>query len=90
MQLKTADHKYTIVMEPICAREDITILPNDRHMISMYSQLYNDTNVPGILQLPTPIQRQILKELYNLQELEKINPQDDPTPRKQFLNSPNN
>ena len=37
MQLKTADHKYTSVMEPITTREDITIPPNDRHMISMYS-----------------------------------------------------
>ena len=27
MQLKTADHKYTNVIEPICAREDITIPP---------------------------------------------------------------
>ena len=50
MQLKTADHKYTNVMEPICAREDITIPPNDRHMVSMSSQLYDDTNVTGILQ----------------------------------------
>ena len=50
MQLKTADHKYTNVMEPICAREDITIPPNDRHMVSMFSQLYDDTNVTGILQ----------------------------------------
>ena len=50
MQLKTADHKYTNVMEPICAREDITIPPNDRHMVSMSSQLYDDANVTGILQ----------------------------------------
>ena len=50
MQLNTADHKYTNVMEPICAREDITIPPNDRHMVSMYSQLNDDTNVTGILQ----------------------------------------
>ena len=50
MQLKTADHKYTNVKEPICAREDITIPPNDRHMVSMSSQLYDDTNVTGILQ----------------------------------------
>ena len=50
MQLKTADHKYTNVMEPICAREDITIPPSDRHMVSMYSQLYDDANVTGILQ----------------------------------------
>ena len=50
MHLKTADHKYTNVMEPICAREDITIPPNDRHMVSMYSQLYDDTKVTGILQ----------------------------------------
>ena len=27
MQLKTADHKYTNVMEPICIREDVTIPP---------------------------------------------------------------
>ena len=50
MQLKTADRKYTNVMEPICAREDITIPPNDRHMVSMSSQLYDDTNVTGIFQ----------------------------------------
>ena len=50
MQLKTADHKYTNVMETICAREDITIPPNDRHMVSMFSQLYDDTNVTGIIQ----------------------------------------
>ena len=50
MQLKTADHKYTNVMEPICARKDITIPPNDRHMVSMYSQLYDDANVTGFLQ----------------------------------------
>ena len=41
MQLKTADHKHTKVMEPICAREDITIPPNDRHMVSMSSQLHD-------------------------------------------------
>ena len=45
MQLETADHKYTNVMEPFCAREYITIPPNDRHMVSMSSQLYDDTNV---------------------------------------------
>ena len=50
MQLKTADHKYANVMEPICAREDITIPPYDRHMVSIYSQLYDGANVTGILQ----------------------------------------
>ena len=53
MQLKTADHKYTNVMEPICIREDVTILPiphNDRHSVLMASQLYEDTTVTGILQ----------------------------------------
>ena len=181
MQLKTADHKYTNVTEPFCAREDITIT-NDRHMISMYFQLFDDTNVTGILhpsnalvtltqgqvaihvnnftdqrhtlervrtllisvltpeqikyvkpidplttwhllqhnpenaadyasslvkypkpeedkenyslptledlgdpQLHTPIQQRIMKELHNLQELEKFNPQDDPESRKQSL-----
>ena len=36
-------------MEPTCAREDITFPPNNRHMVSMYSQLYDDTNVTEIL-----------------------------------------
>ena len=39
MQLKTADHKYTNVMEPICIREDVTIPPNGRHSVLMTSQL---------------------------------------------------
>ena len=37
-------------METICTREDITILSNDKHIVPMYSQLYDDTNVTGILQ----------------------------------------
>ena len=197
MQLKTADHKYTNVMEPICIREEVTIPANDRHSILMASQLYEDTTVTGILQpsnnitddgdiafcaalvtltngqvsihsnnftdspytLPrgtqvanftvltpeqmkyvkpidpvttwhllqanpenaayyasslikstkpedvnenywfptpedsgdpqhhTPIQKRILSELINLQELEKLNPQDDPESRRQFLSN---
>ena len=50
MQLKTADHKYTNVMEPICTREDVTIPPNDRQSVQLASQLYEDTTVTGILQ----------------------------------------
>ena len=50
MQLKTADHKYTNVMEPICIGEDVTIPPNDRHSVLMASQLYQNTTVFGILQ----------------------------------------
>ena len=195
MQLKTADHKYSNVMEPLTTRDDIIIPPNDRQMISMYSQMYEDSNVTGIIQpsntltedgdiafcaalvtltqgqitihvnnfpeqpytirrgshianfsvltpeqmkyvkpidpvtkwhllqdnpenaayyvsslikspkneddkenywfptpenpgdpqLHTPIQQRILKELHTLQELEQLNPQDDPESRKQFL-----
>ena len=195
MQLKTADHKYTNVMEPICTQEDITIRPNDRQMVTLTSQMYDDTTVTGILQpsnaltedgdvafcaalvtltsgqveIPlnnftdhpytlkrgshianfsamtpgqmkyvkpidpvttwhllqddpenaafyvssliksskpedfkesywfptpedpgdpqqhTPIQKRILKEILNLQELEKLNPQEDPESRRQFL-----
>ena len=40
---------------------------------------------PGDPPLHTPIQQRILKELHNLQELETLNPQDDPESRKQFL-----
>ena len=50
MQLKTADHKYTNVMEPICIREDVTIPPNDRHSVLTASQMYENTTVTGILQ----------------------------------------
>ena len=50
MQLKTADHKYTNVMEPICTQKDITIPPNDTQMVSLTSQMYDDTAVFGILQ----------------------------------------
>ena len=50
MQLKTADHKYTNVMEPICIRDGVTIPPNDRHSVQLASQLYEDTTVTGILQ----------------------------------------
>ena len=37
MQLKTADHKYTNVMEPDCIREDVIIPPNDRQSVLMAS-----------------------------------------------------
>ena len=50
MQLKTADHKYTNVREPICIRADVTTPPNDTHLVLMASQLYEDTTVTGILQ----------------------------------------
>ena len=40
---------------------------------------------PGDPQSHTPIQQRILKELYNLQELEKLNPLDNPESRKQFF-----
>ena len=50
MQLKTADQKYTNVMEPICTKEDITIPRNDRKIVTLTSQMYDDTTVTGILQ----------------------------------------
>ena len=33
----------------------------------------------------TSIQKRFLNELFNLQELEKLNPQEDPESRRQFL-----
>ena len=36
MQLKTADHKYPNVMEPICTLVDITISLNERHPITIH------------------------------------------------------
>ena len=42
---------------------------------------------PGDPQHHTPIQKRIFSELINLQELEKLNPQDDPESRRQFLSN---
>ena len=40
---------------------------------------------PGDPQQHTPVQKCILEELLNLQELEKLNPQDDPESRRHLL-----
>ena len=42
---------------------------------------------PGEPQRHTPIQQQTIEELQNLQELEKVNPQDDPESRQCFLSN---
>ena len=50
MQLKTADHKYSNVLEPILNPTEITIPPNDRVLIRTNSLLYPENAVTGILQ----------------------------------------
>ena len=50
MQLKTADHKYSSVLEPIRNPEDVTIPPNDHTVIPIQSQIYGKNAVTGILQ----------------------------------------
>ena len=50
MQLKTVDHKYSNVMEPILNPEDVRIPPNDLAVISIQSQIYAENAVTGILQ----------------------------------------
>ena len=50
MQLKTADHKNSNVMELILNPCDITIPLNDRVTIQTQSQVYSEHNVAGILQ----------------------------------------
>ena len=42
MQLKTADPKYSNVLEPVLNPDDITIPPNDRILIEIKSQIYNE------------------------------------------------
>ena len=49
MQLKTADHKYSNVLEPILNPDDITIPPNDRTLVEIKSQIYNENTVTGVL-----------------------------------------
>ena len=50
MQLKTADHKYSNVLEPILNPAEITIPPNDRVLIRTNSLLYPENAVTGNLQ----------------------------------------
>ena len=50
MQLKTADHKYSNVLEPILNPDDITIPPNERTLVEIKSQIYNENTVTGVLQ----------------------------------------
>ena len=50
MQLKTADHKYSNVMEHIVNPEDVMIPPNDSTIIPIQSQFYAENAVTGILQ----------------------------------------
>ena len=40
MQLKTADHKYANVMEPLISPDDVTIPPNDHTVITIQSQIF--------------------------------------------------
>ena len=49
MQLKTAAHKYSNVLEPILKPTEITIPPNDRVLIRTNSLLYPENAVNGIL-----------------------------------------
>ena len=50
MQLETAYHKYSNVLEPILNHTEITIPPNDRVLIRTNSLLYPENAVTGILQ----------------------------------------
>jgi dUTPase len=50
MQLKTADHRYSNVLEPILSPNEITIPPNDRITIKTSSNIYPENSVTGILQ----------------------------------------
>ena len=50
MQLKTADHKYSNLLEPILNPEDVTLPPNDHVVIPIQSQIYAENAVTGILQ----------------------------------------
>ena len=50
MQLKTADHKYSNVLEPILNPTEMTIPPNDRVLIRTNSLLYPENAVTGTLQ----------------------------------------
>ena len=50
MQLKTADHRYSNVLEPILNPAEVTIPPNDRVLIRTNSLLYPENAVTAIRQ----------------------------------------
>ena len=50
MQLETADHRYSNVLEPILNPTEITIILNDRVLSRAISLLYPENAVIGILQ----------------------------------------
>ena len=50
MQLKTADHRYSNVLEPIINPIEVTIPPNNRVLIRTNSLLCPENSVTGILQ----------------------------------------
>ena len=50
MQLKTTDHNYSNVMEPILSPKDVTIPPNDHTIITIQYQIYAENAVTRILQ----------------------------------------
>ena len=50
MPLKTADHRYSNVLDPILNPTEVTIPPNDRVLIRTNSLLYTENAVNGILQ----------------------------------------
>ena len=50
MQLKTADHKYSNVLEPILNPDDVTIPPNERTLVEIKSQIYTENTVTRVLQ----------------------------------------
>ena len=49
MQLKTADPKYSNVMEPILKSGDVMIPPNDHSVITIQSQILAEKAVTGLL-----------------------------------------
>ena len=50
MQLKTADHRYSNILEPILNPTEITIPPNDPLLINTSSQLFPKQFVTYIFQ----------------------------------------
>ena len=50
IQLKTADHKDSNVLELILSPVDITIPPNDRILVGIKSRIYTGRTVTGVLQ----------------------------------------
>ena len=77
--------KYVKPIDPVTTWH--LLQDNPKNAAYYASSLIKSPKTEDSKEKHTPIQKRILSELINLQELEKLNPQDDFESRRQFLSN---